>query len=122
MTGGFGAGGILVNIKNNSEVNDIRFDPQRPIPAGDERAYGVAHAIFDLGLSYKFVASSRRGEERGRFSGFMFGIDAGAYLGVRMDEWRYEGEATGRIPSADNYFNPYIRMTIGGGGFTRAVE
>jgi hypothetical protein len=121
ITAGFGAGGIGTNIKNNSRVRSISFDTEDPIGPRDEKAYAIAYALFDLGLSYKIVASSDAGEQRGRYSGFMFGIDLGTWLGIRMDEWRHDGEATSRIDSPDNFTSPYIRITIGGGGFRKAV-
>ena len=116
---GFGVGGIGTNIKNNSEVNSIGFDEQEPVPPGDERAYGIGYALFDVGLSYKVVASGARAEERGRYGGFMIGLDLGTWFGLRMDEWRYDGEATSRIPSPAHFFSPYIRLTIGGGSFRK---
>jgi hypothetical protein len=122
FTVGLGAGGIGTNIKNNSKSTPILFDTEDPIDPGDEKAYAIGYAMFDFGVSFKGVASSRSGEERGRYSGFMFGIDAGTWLGVRMDEWRYDGDATSRIDSPGNFFSPYIRLTIGGGGFRKAME
>lgn len=119
IMGGFGAGGIGVDIRNNSKTTDINFDPDYPIAPRDEKAYGVGYAMFDFGLSYKVVSSNLNAEQRGRYSGFMLGIDAGSLFGARMDEWRYDGEATSKIDAPGNFFSPYIRITLGGGSFKR---
>jgi hypothetical protein len=121
ITAAFGAGGIGTNIKNNSKGRPLHFDPEDPVDPGKERSYGIAFALFDVGLSYKVVSSGEGDEMRGRYSGFMFGIDAGASIGLRMDEWRDKHGAIGRIDTPDDYVSPYIRITIGGGGFRRPV-
>ena len=119
ITAAFGAGGIAAQIKNNSKATPIYFDPDAPIPARREETYGLAFTMFDVGLSYKVISSGINAEERGRYSGFMFGIDAGASIGLRMDEWRNEDGTTGRINAPGDYVSPYIRLTIGGGGFRK---
>jgi len=122
LMGGFGGGALGVNIKNNSYETDIAFDPQDPIRPGQEKGYYLAYALFDFSLNYKVVASNPAAEHQGRYSGFMFGIDIGSTFGVRMDEWRHDGNATSNIPSPDDYFSPYLRITIGGGGFKRPAD
>ncbi len=122
VMGGFGGGALGVDIKNNSYYTDIAFDPRDPIRPGQDKGYYLAYALFDFNLSYKVVASSPRGEQQGRYGGFMFGIDVGSTFGIRMDEWRHDGEATSNITSPDNYYSPYVRITIGGGGFKKAVD
>jgi len=122
IMGGFGGGALGVNIKNNSYYTNINFDPRNPIEPNREEGYYLAYAIFDIGLSYKVVASSPHGEQQGRYGGFMFGLDLGGWFGVRMDEWRHDGTATSNITSPDNYFSPYIRITVGGGGFKRPAN
>lgn len=119
ITAGFGAGGIATQIKNNSRATPVYFDPDLPIAPHKEETYGLAFTMFDIGLSYKMVSSGVNAEERGRHSGFMVGIDAGTSIGLRMDEWRNEDGTTGRINAPGDYVSPYIRLTIGGGGFRK---
>jgi len=122
VMGGFGGGALTVDIKNNSYETNIAFDPRDPIRPGEDIVYYQAYALFDFNLTYKVVASKPSAENQGRYGGFMFGIDVGSTFGIRMDEWRTEGESTSNISSPDNYFSPYIRITIGGGGFKRPAD
>ena len=49
----------------------------------------------------------------------MFGLDLGATIALPVDTWRDDvGTVTG-IPSPGSFVSPYLRLTIGGGGFRK---
>lgn len=114
--GGIGWGGVNVHIENLSDENEIRFNHRAPIQPGHKADYTLPCTFYDLGISYKKMFMSSDGKE-GQ-GGFMLGVDLGCSLALSMNDWQGKNEEVVTGPPAQaGMLNPYVRVTIGGGGF-----
>lgn len=112
---GLGWGAMELRLENFSKDSGIRFDDDAPIAPGFRRQYQLNLNYYDLGISFKRIATSRRKT----YGGFMFGIDMGAFITQSTSEWyTTSDEIISGPPEPRMGFNPYLRITIGGGGFT----
>ena len=118
LMAGFGGGVMYVGIENTSDQTPIYFISNSPVlPHGDED-YFRGYLLYDLALNNKFIAT-RINQASRKFGGLMFGLDLGASIGIPVDTWRDDyGKVTG-IPSPGTFVSPYLRLTVGGGGFRK---
>jgi hypothetical protein len=114
--GGIGWGGLNMTIENHSGENDIDFNHRTPLKPGKKATYTLPTTYYDLGLSYKRIMSSNRSS--GGEGGFMLGLDLGCSLITPSFDWQGQDEELVSGPPVPTLFvNPYLRVTIGGGGF-----
>jgi len=121
LMAGFGGGVMYVGIENTSNQTPIYFSSNNPVlPRGDED-YFRGYLLYDLAVNNKFIATKINQESR-KFGGLMFGLDLGATIALPVDTWRDDvGTVTG-IPSPGSFVSPYLRLTIGGGGFRKHYD
>lgn len=118
VNAGFGGGVMYLGIENESDDTPIYFSSNEPIQPNQAEDYFRGYMQYDLSITNKFIAS-RVDPNRRKFGGVMFGLDLGATLGLPVDTWRDgDGPVTG-IPSPGTVISPYLRLTIGGGGFRK---
>lgn len=118
LMAGFGGGVMYVGIENSSDTDPIYFSSNEPIyPNGDED-YFRGYLLYDLAVNNKFIATQINPSSR-KFGGLMFGLDLGATIGIPVDTWRDDEGAVTGIPSPGTFLSPYLRLTIGGGGFRK---
>jgi hypothetical protein len=121
LMAGFGGGAMYVGIENTTNNTPIYFSSNNPVlPNGDED-YFRGYLLYDLAVNNKFIATKINQNSR-KFGGLMFGLDLGATLALPVDTWRDDvGKVTG-IPSPGSFVSPYLRLTIGGGGFRKHYD
>ena len=121
LMAGFGGGVMYVGIENTSDQTPIYFSSNTPVlPRGDED-YFRGYLLYDLAVNNKFIATKINQNSR-KFGGLMFGLDLGATIALPVDTWRDDvGTVTG-IPSPGSFVSPYLRLTIGGGGFRKHYD
>jgi hypothetical protein len=113
---GVGAFGCSVDLENMTDENGIAFNKTNPIAVGEKRSYSFGGALFDLSLGFKSMAMGSM-DENG-FGGFLLGVDAGCMLNVPVGEWKADNENTIQGPPGPGLVTiPFIRLTLGGGGF-----
>lgn len=118
LMAGFGGGVMYVGIENTSDQTPIYFSSNTPVlPKGDED-YFRGYLLYDLAVNNKFIATQINQNSR-KFGGLMFGLDAGATIGIPVDTWRDDSGSVTGIPSPGTFVSPYLRLTIGGGGFRK---
>jgi hypothetical protein len=111
---GIGGNGIKLNVKNSTgESMNIG---NQTIGPGESIKLNSGGLSFEAGYAFKFLTFSL--EEEGSHGGLMLGIQAGTYIFTGLSDWRVES-TDDMIPSFSRAysFSPYIRLTIGGGGF-----
>ncbi|MBK9013804.1 MAG: hypothetical protein IPM82_06800 [Saprospiraceae bacterium] len=111
---GVGGFGYSLKIKNTSTDNNIMFNRLDPILPGEEKTYDYGGTLFDLGFSFKSLFTKNM--EAKEVGGFIAGLDAGCILGVPAGDWKGDEQIQGP-PDPGVMVTPYIRLTIGGGGF-----
>ncbi len=114
--GGFGGGVMYTGIENNSRTTPIFFSSSRPVFPLGSNDYFHGYLFYDVGLGNKLIATKVDPNNR-KSGGFMLGLDVGTLIGAPVDTWRDETGAVNGIPSPGTIFSPYLRITIGGGGF-----
>lgn len=113
--GGLGWGAMELKLENFSKDSGIRFDNNAPIVVGYRRTYDLNLNYYDIGFSFKRIATSKKRT----YGGFMFGIDIGTFITQSTSEWyTTSDEVISGPPEPRMGLDPYIRITIGGGGFT----
>lgn len=119
LYGGVGWGAMNVRIENLASETDIRFNHQHPIAPGQKGDYTLGLTWYDVGVSYKRLFSAAREPEGD--GGFMAGIDLGCLIAVPNSDWENDNttEVVSGPPVPAGMLSPYIRLTIGGGGFGR---
>ena len=115
---GFGGGATYTGVKNTSENRDVFFDDDQPIRPGQEEDYFMGYLLYDFSIANKFLASGSK-KNKQKIGGFMLGLDLGATLTIPVDDWRTDYNETVDAPSPGTIFSPYLRLTIGGGGFRK---
>lgn len=119
LIAGFGGGITYVGIDNTSD-SPIYFSSTEPIAPGKDKEYYRAYLMYDLTLGNKLIATRVYPNSR-RFGGFMVGLDLGATFGFPIDIWRDDNSSVTGIPSPGTIISPFIRLTVGGGGFRKQV-
>lgn len=105
-----------IEVHNLKTEGDVHFNQRNPVPAGRVRNYALAGFTLSPGFSWKFMASPREAETRD-IGGLMVGVDAGCMVFFPLDDWRFKEEVVVGPPVPNAILNPYIRLTLGGGGF-----
>jgi hypothetical protein len=118
FTAGFGGGAMYVGIENLSEETPVYFSSQTPVSAGEDKDYFRGYLLYDLAINNKLIATYISPNAR-KFGGLMLGLDLGATIGIPVDTWRDDFGAVSGIPSPGTVVSPYLRLTIGGGGFRK---
>jgi hypothetical protein len=113
---GFGGGVMYVGIENNSDDTPVFFSSNEPVFPNEEQDYFRGYLLYDLAISNKMIATTIKPNSR-NFGGFMLGLDLGATIGIPVDTWRDDFGTVSGIPSPGTVVSPYLRLTIGGGGF-----
>lgn len=112
---GVGWGGYTVKITNNTPDQEIYFNPAKPAISQDIRDYSFGGTLFDPGFSFQTMAFGDANDNTS--GGFMLGINLGCAITLPMGDW-YSGSdlVLGNIPLPGILYNPYLKITIGGGG------
>ena len=118
FTAGFGGGAMYVGIENLSEETPVYFSSQIPVFPGGDKDYFRGILLYDLALNNKLIATYISPNAR-KFGGFMLGLDLGATIGIPIDTWRDDSGSVSGIPSPGTVISPYLRLTMGGGGFRK---
>ena len=118
LSTGFGGGAMYVGMENNSKSTPVYFSSNHPVfPRGTED-YFIGYLMYDLSVGNKFIATSVDPNSN-RSGGFMLGLDLGATINVPVGDWYDDDGSISGIPSPGTVISPYLRLTIGGGGFKR---
>jgi len=117
LMAGFGGGVMYVGIENLSD-EPIYFSSTTPVLPGGDEDYFRGYLLYDIAVNNKFIATKINQTSR-KFGGLMFGLDAGATIALPVDTWRDDVGAVTGIPSPGSFVSPYLRLTIGGGGFRK---
>lgn len=114
---GTGWGGLNVHIENLSSESYIKFNHLDPISPGSKGDYEMSYNFYDFGVSWKHLfATESDGSGAG---GVMLGFDAGLMVGFSNSDWQTSNDRVVSGPPVPGAFmNPYVRLTIGGGGFS----
>ncbi len=113
--GGIGWGGLNVRLENLTDETPIAFNRRNPLQPGFKADYSLAYNLYDLGVSYKKLFIQGTEDEAG---GFMLGFDIGCMVAVPTSDWDgSKNEVISGPPVPAAFLNPYLRITIGGGGF-----
>jgi hypothetical protein len=117
---GFGGGLIYTGIDNESQVTPIYFSSNEPVLPRRDQDYYRGYIMYELAVGNKFIATTVYPDAK-RYGGFMVGLDFGATFGFPVDTWRDDNSSVTGIPNPGNIFSPFIRLTVGGGGFRKQV-
>lgn len=113
--GGLGWGVMDLRLENFSKDSGILFDDDDAIAPGYRGEYTLNLNYYDLGLSFKRIAASKNKT----YGGFMFGIDLGTFITQSTSEWYSDSNELISGPTEPRMaMSPYLRITIGGGGFS----
>lgn len=114
---GIGACGMNMKLKNDTP-DDIFNLGSVTVEPGQSKNFSSAGIGFEIGYAIKLLTFSI--DELGNHGGFMIGLQAGTYYFSGIDNW-YEKDTDEVVPafSRPHAFAPYVRITIGGGGFTK---
>ena len=118
VNAGFGGGVMYVGIENTTTDRPIYFSANVPVLPLQDKDYFRGYLQYDLSVSSKVIAT-KIDPNRRKFGGVMFGLDLGANFGIPVDTWRDEYGTVSGIPSPGTVISPYLRLTIGGGGFRK---
>lgn len=114
----FGMGGNGMRLKIKNGTSDNVFDlGNKTINPGRYLNLNSAGLSFEIGYSMQFLTFSLA--EDGGHGGLMIGLQAGAYIFSGLEDW-HEQNSDDLVASlsATSAFSPYVRLTIGGGGFS----
>lgn len=117
---GIGGKGLKAKIKNNTSDESFNIG-NRVIRPGEYINLYSGGISFELGYALKFLTFSVK--EPGGHGGFMVGVQAGTYIFTGMEDWHEKSSDDVIANFATPYsFSPYLRITIGGGGFSVSEE
>ncbi|ELR68477.1 hypothetical protein C900_00311 [Fulvivirga imtechensis AK7] len=112
-----GIGGYSINLRLKNYTSDESFELGNQLvePGGymDLTTRGIS---IEAGYSLKFLTFSLAGP--GSRGGFMIGVQVGTFISAFNSGWNEEntGDEIAML-SKPGTFAPYLRVTIGGGGF-----
>jgi len=114
---GIGACGMDLRIKNDTP-DDIFVLGSVTIEPGENKNFNSAAIGLEMGYAIKLLAFSI--DKYGSNGGFMVGLQIGTYFFSGIDNW-HEKNTDDVIPvfSRPYVFSPYLRLTVGGGGFSQ---
>ena len=112
---GVGGNGMKLKLKNNTSDESFTIG-SKTIAPGSTMNFQAGGISFEAGYAVKFLTFSTN--EPGSHGGLMIGLQAGTYLFTGISDW-HEERSDDMIPtfSTAYAFSPYLRITIGGGGF-----
>lgn len=114
---GIGGMSYSIDLDNFSDTAQIKFNRKSALPPRGSASYSVTGFLFDLGTGIKtFVFSEGDESDKSRF-GMLVGIDAGCFITVSISEWSQTHAAVTGPPDLLPMCCPYLRVSIGGGGF-----
>lgn len=114
---GIGGRGMRLSVKNTT---DELFDVGGKVVApGESIRLNCGGIGFEAGYGIQFLTFSMA--ETGSCGGLMVGLQVGTYVFAAIEDW-HEGSSNDMIPAFSEGYSiaPYIRLTIGGGGFSIA--
>ena len=118
---GIGHNDIKMKIHNSTTSDNFDLGNVNVKP-GETIELRTKTVDFDLGFSTQFFVFQHQREYRK--SGFMLGLQAGAYAFIGTQDWHVKDEVNqfaGSL-SKPSMFMPYFRITIGGGGFCSVIK
>lgn len=113
---GLGGAGMGIDINNLDVESGIPFNEQAPLAKGQQESYGLGGFLFDPSVGYKLLVGYPDEGETG-IGGLMIGFDAGLNMMMPVAEWDANGAIVTGPPVPGMIMAPYVRITIGGGGF-----
>jgi len=116
-----GGSGYNIELSNLSDSVSLHFNHKAPITPAAKENYSVSGFLMDLGVSLKTIplggiADNKRGNKKEK-GGLILGFDAGCFLVLPTSKWSTEKIVVSGPPNLPQLLSPYIRLTIGGGGF-----
>lgn len=112
-----GAGGYSLSMENKGNTT-LNFGNQKVNP-GETKIFTLEQSMYDLGFSLKGLPFARKAEQSG---GFMLGVELGTLLSVPVGNWNNDQGDFIQEPPVFGQFQPYLRISIGGGGFKRKAK
>jgi hypothetical protein len=117
---GFGGYGTTLRLKNDTDDDFFNID-NKTINPGQHESLRSGGMGLEVGYSLTFLKFSVRNEES--TSGFMIGLQAGTYFFTGIEDWHEKPVDGSTVDVTQAYlFTPYLRVTIGGGGFSSALS
>ena len=114
LMGGFGGGGMEIEVGSTSYPESFGAALDAPYHSTRMSKGGL---MAKLSLMGQFLVTRKK---RGRcFNGLVIGFDAGYVLPIYESGWMIGEKNIGSGP-ASGITGPYLRITIGGGGFCGA--
>ena len=105
---GGGAGGLTLEVANESQDSIFVGDDER-IPPGGHRTYDAGFGYLEFGLAAHRLLFFEGG-------GFAMGVEAGAMLSIASSAWSTDTSDVNGIGRAQ-LRGGFLRLAIGGGGF-----
>ena len=112
-----GVGGYetKLRVKNTTEGEPILVGDQQ-IRIGEYLHLHNQGMSFEVGYAFQLLAFSL--PEHGSEGGLIVGLQAGTYIFLGTEDWHNESTNDFLLSFSDPFtLAPYIRLTIGGGGF-----
>lgn len=108
---GLGWGSADITVKNESaNTQNLHFDKNMPLKAGEARKYSSRTPIFELAFSANYLIAEE--------FGIMLGLDAGTYYMADISEWHQAGREVSGLRT-NNLMNMYFKLRIGIGLFDK---
>lgn len=114
---GFGGMSYSLDLLNLSDTAQIRFNRKNPLLPGKRECFTVSGFLFDLGTGIKTFVVSESDETKKSRGGLLVGIDAGCFITIPMSGWNQSRVVVSGPPDLLPMVCPYLRVSIGGGGF-----
>ncbi|MGC1240888.1 MAG: hypothetical protein WA874_04825 [Chryseosolibacter sp.] len=112
-----GVGGyeMKLRVKNSAEGESFAVGDQ-DVPFDEYLYLHNQGMTFEAGYSLQILTFSL--PDNGSKGGLIVGLQAGTYLFVSTEDWHNESTDDVLLSFSDPFgFAPYVRLTIGGGGF-----
>lgn len=111
---GIGGKGMRLNVKN---ATDAPFDiGGKVIGPGERLKLDCGGISFEVGYGIQFLTFSMAETES--CGGLMVGLQVGTYVFAGVEDWHEESSNDMITVLSEAYaLAPYVRLTIGGGGF-----
>ncbi len=111
LMAGFGGGGLQLKIASKNYPANFSDALVGPFHSTQLSKGGF---LVKLGFMGQFIVHRKR---RGRcFNGMVVGVGAGYVLPLYESQWTVEEHKIGSVPES-GMAGPYVRISIGGGGF-----
>ncbi len=115
---GFGIMDNTLDLHNSSDSSRLYFDERQPVRPGPRGTYKMDCFLIDMGIAFKTLAIRFEEEtEKDSRGGLLLGLEAGCLLFMPADGWKSNHTTLEGIPGGKPYLTPYIKLTIGTGGF-----